>query len=212
MAYMIFRQMFVASGTCFFGCSSEQVQEYDSNGNPVGGPWGTFGTGTITLTNGDASGNVYVADYLEQQHPEAHLQRSTSGDLHYLFPCAFKPYGIASDGTYLYVADKGNNRVVVFETSGTVITSWGGATLYRHSRGPVRSIGNRNRRSIPHSVCGRPRQYRIVSFSISAPRPRATYQTSWGTAGTANGPYSHYANSVAVDAATNIYVTDAGAS
>ena len=204
--------MFVASGTCFFGCSSEQVQEYDSNGNPVGGPWGTFGTGTITLTT-DASGNVYVADSSNNN-----IQKLTSSGQHLATfttssPALSSPTGIAFDGTYLYVADKGNNRVVVFDTSGTVITSWGGTTLYPALTGSALSGPSGIGIDVPSHTAYVVDQgnSRIVSFSISGPPPSGAYQTSWGTAGTANGPYFTTPTSVAVDAATNIYVTDAGA-
>ena len=40
------------------------------------------------------------------------------------------PFGVASDGTYLAVADRDNNRVVVFdESSGNVVTTISGSDV-----------------------------------------------------------------------------------
>jgi sugar lactone lactonase YvrE len=197
--------MFVATGSCLFGCSGEHVQEYDSNGNPVGTPWGTFGTGNITLAT-DGSGNVYVVDSNLNN-----VQKFTSnGQLLATFtttaPTLSGPFGIAYDGTNLEVTDSGNNRVVVFSTSGTVST-WGSGVLYPPSIGTALSSPSGIAYDFStHTVYVVDKgNSRIVATDTSG-----TYKTSWGAVGTGNGSFTT-PTSVAVDAATNIYVSDTGA-
>jgi tripartite motif-containing protein 71 len=195
--------MFVATGTCLFGCGSEKVQEYDSSGNPVGAPWGTFGSGTITLAT-DASGNVYIADSSNNN-----VQKYTSGGQYVATftttsPALSGPIGIAYDGTNLEVTDTGNNRVVVLSTSGTVQTSWtttsGTATALSGPSGIAYDFSTHTVYVVDKG------NSRVVATDTSG-----VYKTTWGApVGTGNGHFTT-PTSVAVDAATNIYVTDTGA-
>ncbi len=196
--------VFVATGSCFIGCGSEQVQEYDPNGNAVGAPWGTFGGGTLSLAT-DASGYVYVADSANN-----HVQKFTSnGALQWTFttstPSLSGPIGITYDGTNLELTDTGNSRVVTVDTSGSIVgspwtTTSGTAATLLNPAGIAYDFGTHTVYVVDKG------NSRIVAADTSG-----GYKSVWGGSGTGTGKFTS-PTSVAADAATNIYVTDAGAS
>lgn len=121
---------------------NHRVQELDSNGNFIRfvGSQGT-GSGHFGFPRGiavDADGSIWVSDLVNNniQHftcPSSPTQACTFsptiiGGKKGSGPGQLKnPFGLVADGTYLYVADTDNNRVDIFNDSGTYtyVTSFG---------------------------------------------------------------------------------------
>jgi tripartite motif-containing protein 71 len=195
--------VFVATGSCFFGCSGEHVQKYDGSGNPVGAAWGTFGGGTLTLTT-DGSGNVYVVDSANNNIQKFDSSGTYIATFTTTAPALSSPNGITFDGTNLEITDTVNNRVVVMSTSGSVVTSWSSTSGTVTALSAPSGIGYDFSNHVVYVVDRS--NSRIVAANTSG-----GYVATFGGVGTANGQFTT-PTSVAVDAATNIYVTDTGAS
>jgi VCBS repeat-containing protein len=112
------------------------------------------------------------------------------------------PQGVAVDATgNVYVADRDNNRIQKFSSSGTFLadlgTSGSGAGQFSGPRGvAVEASGD-------FYVADTGNQ-RIQKFSSSG-----TFLIEWGTSGSAAGQFSG-PQGVVVDASGNVYVTDNG--
>jgi sugar lactone lactonase YvrE len=110
------------------------------------------------------------------------------------------PQGIAVDGSgNVYVADRDNNRVQVFSSTGTFVRAWGTAgsgdgQLYTPQGIAVDSIGNVY---VADSI-----NNRIQVFSNSG-----SFLKKWGAPGSDAGQFN-YPDGIAVDTSSNVYVAD----
>jgi hypothetical protein len=170
--------------------------------------WGTEGAGPgeFLYPAGvavDGSGNVYVADFLNDR-----VQKFTStgtyltqwGSSGYSDGHFDHLYGVAVDGSgNVYVTDYYNDRVQKFTSTGTYLLQWGetGASDGQLS-GPfgvaVDGSGNVYVADFYND--------RVQKFTSTG-----TYLTQWGTYGIADGQFDD-PYGVAVDGSGNVYVTD----
>ena len=92
---------------------------------------GSLASSPAGITVDPTTGNVFVADSANDQVLELSASGGTVTGLVRTFTDGFDaPFGVASDGTYLAVADRDNNRVVVFdESSGNVVTTISGSDV-----------------------------------------------------------------------------------
>jgi len=110
------------------------------------------------------------------------------------------PSGVAVDSSgSVYVADRSNNRIQKFNSSGAFITKWGsygtGDGQFRYPSGvAVDSSGN--------VYVADEDNHRIQKFDSNG-----TFITKWGTSGTGDGQF-RYPSGVAVDSSGNVYVAD----
>jgi len=193
---------FDASGNMYVTNSVPQVQKYDVNGNFLVS-WGSstnFSTPAgITV---DSNGYVYVVDsgnnnvqvFDTSGNPQA-SSPWTSASLSY-------PHGITNDGTYVYIADTSNNRIVKMWSytnapSGTVVASWGGATTFNGITlsGPMGV-------TIDSSL-------NMYIADTTRNRTIETNNTTGAYIATLTGTFAS-PNSVVVDTAGSVYVVDNG--
>ncbi|TGE37386.1 6-bladed beta-propeller [Desulfosporosinus fructosivorans] len=111
------------------------------------------------------------------------------------------PRGIAVDSTgNIYVADTSNNRIQKFNSTGTLLATWGtagsGHGQFSNPSGIVVDNSTSNVYVVDTS------NNRIQVFSSTG-----TYLTQWGEYGSGNGQFSA-PSGVAVDSERNVYVAD----
>lgn len=114
------------------------------------------------------------------------------------------PQGIATDGTYVYVADSGNNRVQKFTTGGVYVTRWGSSGS---------GDGQFNN---PQGVAISPTTGDV--FVVDAGNDRiqqftnnGVFISSFGAAGTGDGQFT-FGSGILVTAAGVVWASDQGAS
>jgi DNA-binding beta-propeller fold protein YncE len=178
--------------------------------------WGSFGGGhgqfgPIGGLATDAAGNVYVVDSshnrIEKFDPNGTFIRqwghSGSEPGQFSFGSSqdyTKPPGggIAVAGSFVYVADSGNNRIQRFNLDGGEGMEWGtqgsGPGQFRYPRGVAANAGE--------VLVADDDNHRIEKFD-----PNGAYQGAAGSQGTGPGQFA-FPYGVALDAAGNAYVAD----
>jgi tripartite motif-containing protein 71 len=191
------------------------VQKFTAAGAFVG-EWGSYGGGRgqfgpIAGLATDAAGNVYVVDSSHDRIEKFDANGdfitawghagSALGEFDFGSSQDYtKPPGggIAVGGTYVYVADSGNNRVERFSLEGTEAMQWGtkgsGPGQFSYPRGIAAS-------ATEVLVCDGDNR-RIEKFN-----PEGVFEIAVGAPG--NGPERFaYPYGVTLDAAGNVYVAD----
>jgi tripartite motif-containing protein 71 len=191
------------------------VQKFSSAG-AFETEWGSFGGGhgqfgPIGGLATDAAGNVYVVDSSHNRiekfdpngafitqwgHSGSELGRFSFGSSQdYTKPPGG---GIAVAGTYVYVADSGNNRIQRFNLEGGEAVAWGtkgsGPGQFRYPRGVAANA--------TEVLVADDDNHRIEKFD-----PNGAYQAEAGSQGTGPGQFS-FPYGIALDAAGNAYVAD----
>ncbi len=220
----LFDMAFDAAGNMYVTTrEANQIQKYDSSGNLVL-EWGgstTYGGLALSTSFGSPSGiavdsnsNVYVVDSGNNRvvkFTSSGAYQTSWGGLQDYPPTsgAFlsSPQGIAVDGSNnVYVVDKGNHRVLKFDSSLSPTAEWGrlAGDLYPPAGSQLSNpMGISVSAGSPQSVYVVDRgNYRIVKFSTNG-----SYQTVWGAYGPANGEFES-PGSVAVDTSGFVYVSD----
>ncbi len=107
---------------------------------------------------------------------------------------------IASDGK-VYVADKGNNRIQVFEQDGTFVRKWGsGGSGDGNFSGPHRiAIGGDGKVYVTD----------LGNSRIQVFEPDGTFVRKWGSGGSGDGQFS-LPSGIAIGGDGKVYVTDLG--
>ena len=155
----------------------------------------------------DSSGNIYgllnVGSAVQKFDSSYNFikQWGTVGTGNGQFDGTGKLAGIAVDpsGSYVYVADAGNNRIEKFDSSGNFITKWG-------------SLGSGNGQfNYPAKVfvdsSGNVYVTEFTNNRIQKFDANGNYITQWGSYGTGNGQFSTPFG-VTVDSSGNVYVAD----
>ncbi len=180
------------------------------------GEWGSFGGGhgqfgPIGGLATDGEGNVYVVDSshdrIEKFNPDGVYlgdwggAGSQPGRFHFGSSQDFtRPPGggIAVAGSYVYVADSGNNRIQRFNLSGGEPLVWGtkgaGPGQFSYPRGVAANAGE--------VLVSDDDNHRIEQFT-----PEGGYVGSVGSEGSGPGQFA-YPYGVALDAAGDVYVAD----
>jgi tripartite motif-containing protein 71 len=178
--------------------------------------WGSYGGGRgqfgpIGGLATDAAGNVYVVDSSHNRiekfdsngafitqwgHKGDELGRFNFGSSQdYTKPPGG---GIAVSGTYVYVADSGNNRIQRFNLEGGEAMTWGtkgsGPGQFRYPRGVAANASE--------VLVADDDNHRIEKFGLEG-----AYQSAAGSQGTGPGQFG-FPYGVALDAAANVYVAD----
>ena len=191
--------------------TNRRVQKFNSSG--VYQTKFSF-SGLITLASGialDSSGtNVYV---LENHNGRVEHWTTTNGidythvggwgvpgygpDPYYMV----NPYGIAVDSAgNVYVADRGNYRILKYTSNGSFITTWGSQGSGDNQFGDPRGIAVDNSGYV--YVVDR-LYFRIQKFTSDG-----TFLSKWGgTQGSGNGQFD-YPQGIAVNGSSNVYVTE----
>jgi sugar lactone lactonase YvrE len=189
------------------------------------------GTGTQASFNGpsgiavDASGNVYVADYhnnLIRKITSAGVVSTLAGtvinpaDTTAAAPSVFLgPSGVAVDASgNVYVADSGDNQIKMVNPSGTVTTLAGSGNT-GSADGPGAAATFYNPTGLAIDASNNVYVADFLNSRIRKVAPSGTVTTLTGdTTGYADGADTaalfFFPNSLTVDAAGNIYVTDEG--
>lgn len=113
------------------------------------------------------------------------------------------PYGIATDNTYLYITDNGNDRVQKLNLSGTYITQWG-------------STGTGNGRFIsPLAVAVNASNNNILvtdttRSDIQVFTNTGAFLQKFGGPGTGNGQFGSPFGIAVTSAGTSVHVSDSG--
>jgi DNA-binding beta-propeller fold protein YncE len=108
------------------------------------------------------------------------------------------PMDVASDGSNIYVADTGNNRIQKFSYNGSYQTQWGTAGAGNGQFNAPRSVATDG----PYIYVVDTGNNRVQKFSSSG-----VYSTQWGSAGGGNGQFSTPFG-IAVHASGYVYVVD----
>jgi len=229
-----------ASGNLYVAdWNNHRVQKFDGSGTFLT-KWGTSGSGDGQFnqprgTAVDASGNVYVTDMFNRRIQKFGFgsdpnelvflgKWGTSGAGGAAIQGEFAtPNGMAVDASgNVYVADKGNDRVQKFDSSGAFVSMWGwgvdtGASGFEVCTaastpcgGGISGSGD-GQFNAAHAVAVDASgniyvvdqyNHRIQKFNSSL-----TYLTQWGGNGSAAGKFNApYA--VAIDSSGNVYVSD----
>ncbi len=178
--------------------------------------WGSYGGGhgqfgPIGGLATDAAGNVYVLDSAHNRiekfdsaggfittwgHTGNELGQFTFGSSQ--DPSKPPGGGIAVSGSYVYVADSGNNRIERFALDGSEAFEWGsyggGGGQFSYPRGVVANAGE--------VLVADDDNHRIEKFD-----PNGVFQGAAGTQGTGPGQFG-FPYGVTLDAAGNVYVAD----
>jgi tripartite motif-containing protein 71 len=178
--------------------------------------WGAYGSGNgqFNYPEGvavDAGSDVYVADNANER-----IQKFTAdgtyvtgwGTLGALvvgdYPggvVGSAPQGVAVDGSgRVYVVNQSTSNLMVFTSSGTYVTSWGGQAHFGDGQfqGPVGVAvdGSGN------VYVADTNNHRIQKFTSDG-----AYLTQWGTYGTGDGQFAS-PRGVTADGSGNVYVAD----
>jgi sugar lactone lactonase YvrE len=204
--------------------NTNQIQKYNSSGGFVL-DWGgttTYGVATPVAALSpkgiavDSNGNVFVVDTGHNRivvfDSGGNFTADWGGSTVYGSSAFIGPTGVAVDSSNsVYVLDKGNHRVVKFLSSHAYSIDWGGGASTYGTNTTVAAM------SSPSGISVSSSQYvfvvdtgntRFLKFSSIG-----TYQIGYdyGASGTANGQFTN-PNSIAVDSAGSVYVTDSPAS
>jgi DNA-binding beta-propeller fold protein YncE len=191
------------------------VRKFSSSGG-FETEWGSYGGGPgqfgpIGGLATDATGNVYVVDSsnnrIEKFDSDGDFitqwgQRGSGlGQFHFgssQNPSEPPGGGIAVAGSYVYVADTGNDRIERFNPEGGEAFEWGsegsGAGEFSHPRGVAANASE--------VIVADDDNQRIDKFD-----PSGAFQGAMGTQGTRPGQFE-FPYGVALDAAGNVYVAD----
>ncbi|MGH2904105.1 MAG: 6-bladed beta-propeller [Solirubrobacteraceae bacterium] len=191
------------------------VQKFSAAGQYLG-QWGSFGGGhgqfgPIGGLATDAAGNVYVVDSehnrIEKFSPAGEFVKAWGrfgkelGRFNFgssLDPTKPPGGGIAVYGSYVYVADSGNDRIERFNLEGGEALAWGsygtGAGQFSYPRGVVANASE--------VLVADPDNHRIEKFS-----PAGLLEGADGSAGS-TGDRFDFPYGIALDAAGNVYLAD----
>jgi tripartite motif-containing protein 71 len=191
------------------------VQKFNAGGQYLG-QWGSYGGGhgqfgPIGGLATDATGNVYVVDSahnrIEKFGPSGEFITSwghLGNELgQFNFGSSQDPTkppggGITVYGSYVYVADSGNDRIERFNLSGGEALEWGsygsGAGQFSYPRGVVANA--------TEVLVTDDDNHRIEKFS-----PAGQFESAAGSEGTTGGQFG-FPYGIALDAAGNVYVAD----
>jgi DNA-binding beta-propeller fold protein YncE len=191
------------------------VQKFSAAGQYLG-QWGSYGGGhgqfgPIGGLATDAAGNVYVVDSSHNRiekfdpsgtfisawgHPGNELGQFNFGSSQ--DPTKPPGGGIAVAGSYVYVADSGNNRIERFSLTGTEAIEWGsygsGPGQFSYPRGVVANT--------TEVLVSDDDNHRIEKFN-----PSGQFEGAAGSEGTTHGQFG-FPYGIALDAAQNVYVAD----
>ncbi len=188
------------------------------------------GAGALASFNGpsgiavDASGNLYVADsgnsLIRKISPTGTVSTLAGSDStgsvngSGINASFFDPVGVAVDASAnVYVADAGNNLIRLITPAGTVSTLAGTANSST-SNGTLTASSFDNPTGLAVDASGNVFVANYLNSTILEVNPAGTVSTFAGTGqpGANNGPAAsatfYFPNSVAVDAAGNVYVAD----
>ena len=169
---------------------------------------GTTGTGNGQLDSPTSvavavSGNVYVADYLNDRIQVFNsagtylAQWGSSGTDDNQFN---GPFDVALDAAgNVYVVDLFNHRIQKFDSSGTFLDKWGSSGS---GDGQFSYPGGVTVDGSGDVYVADKNNHRIQRFDSSG-----VFVAKWGTRGAGNGQFE-YPHRMAVDAAGNVYVAD----
>jgi sugar lactone lactonase YvrE len=119
---------------------------------------------------------------------------STNGLFH-------SPEGMDTDGTYIYVADSGNNRIQKFTLGGTYNTQWG---TYGVSNGQFNILSDILVMGTNTFVVDQ-FNHRFQKFDLIG-----THVATYGTYGISSTSEFFTPSSIAKDSANNVYISDSG--
>jgi len=191
------------------------IQEFNSATGALENEWGSFGAGAgqfgpVGGLATDAAGNVYVVDSshdrIEKFGPSGELitqwgrRGSELGAFSFGSSQNFTEPpggGIAVSGSYVYVADSGNNRIERFNLEGGEAIQWGS-----YGSGPGQLTYPRGVAANESEVIVSDDDHRVQRFS-----PAGAYEGSAGSEGSGPGQF-RFTYGVALDAAGDVYVAD----
>jgi tripartite motif-containing protein 71 len=191
------------------------VQKFNANGQYLG-QWGSFGGGhgqfgPIGGLATDAAGNVYVVDSehnrIEKFDPSGNFITAWGHSGNELGQFNFgssqdptKPPGggIAVYGSYVYVADSGNDRIERFNLTGGEAIEWGS---YGTAAGQF-SYPRALTANATEVLVSDDDNHRIEKFS-----PAGQFEGAVGSEGTTRAQFG-FPYGIALDAAGNVYVAD----
>ena len=167
--------------------------------------WGATGSGEgqFNFPNRvavDASGNVYVSDFLNNRIQKftdtgAYVtQWNTTG------ASGFLPFGVATDASNnVYVVDYGGDHILKFTDTGTFLTQWG-----TYGDGDGQFIFPNG---VATDAAGNVFVVDFVNNRVEKFTSNGSYLTQWGSSGVGSGQFDRpYA--IATDPAGNVYVAD----
>ncbi len=201
--------MYVADQLSYVVQKFSATGAFETEWGSYGGGHGQFGPIGGLAT--DAAGNVYVVDSshnrIEKFDPNGNFilqwghKGSEPGDFNFGSSQDYtKPPGggVAVAGSYVYVADSGNNRIERFNLEGGEPMEWGtkgsGPGQFSYPRGVAANESE--------VLVADDDNHRIEKFA-----PEGAYQSSAGSQGTGPGQFG-FPYGVALDAAGNVYVAD----
>jgi tripartite motif-containing protein 71 len=206
----IYDMAFDAAGNMFVTNNSNQVQKYDVSGNLLLS-WGSSGTGNGQFRNPkgiavDSSGNIYVVDSTNLRIQKfdstgAYVDQWTGlGKDNNAASVAFSsPNGMCIDKNgYVYVADAGNNRIVIFSSANGYFSSqW-----QKSGGGAGTGLGEFSWPTGIFVDSSNPQNFFVADSSNTRIQKRTSggIWTAWSTGSTPT--------TVAVDTSGNVYVSD----
>lgn len=200
--------------------ANSRVQKFSASGGYLA-TWGTYGTGSnqVQYPNGiavDGAGDMYVVDSGDMFNPVHHVHKLVWNSLNYESAAVYEPvssplaypFGAAltADGSILYVADSGNNRILKLDPDtgqwSLFADTWvagSGADQLDQPRGVAVDL------QTGWVYVTDTYNNRIVKFDGDG-----THMTQWGEPADYSGPYAGQFDmpcGIAVDADGNVYVT-----